>query len=61
MENNYTMSVETLRTILLSMIYDKPELGKDYIDWHTEDSGECGVTISLGRQKFDIIIRHAEQ
>jgi hypothetical protein len=60
MEHDYVMSVETLRTILLSMIYDKPELGKDYIDWHTENSGECGATIFLGRQKFDIIIRHAE-
>lgn len=60
MEYYYTMSVETLRSILLSMIYDKPELGKDYVDWHTENSDECGVTISLGNQKFDIIIRHAE-
>lgn len=60
MEYNYVMSVETLRNILLSMIYDKPELGKDYVDWHTENSGECGVTISIGNQKFDIIVRHAE-
>ena len=60
MDNNYRMSVENLRTILLSMIYDKPELGKDYVDWHTENFGECGVTIYLGEQKFDIIIRHAE-
>lgn len=60
MEDNYVMSVETLRTILLSMIYDKPQLGKDYVDWHTENHGECGVTISLNKQKFDIIIRHAE-
>lgn len=60
MDNNYRMSVENLRGILLSMIYDKPELGKDYVDWHTENSGECGATISLCGQKFDIIIRHAE-
>lgn len=35
----------------------RPELGKNYIDYHTED-GKCGLTIIFRsqNQKFDIII-----
>lgn len=51
---NYT--AEDLRKhLILSYWEDKAELGKNYIDWHTED-GKCGLTLFAMGGTFDIII-----
>ena len=52
-------TVENLRKEIVEGLFNNPELGKHYIDWHTENYGECGVTIMYPNQnqQFDIIIR----
>lgn len=54
-------TVEDIRKIIIEALTDKPILGKNYIDWHTENPGECGVTIIKQNQEFDIIIRNKNQ
>ena len=54
------VSVEDFREYILKHILTKPKLGVNYIDWHTEESGMCGLTIKICSQVFDITIRHSE-
>lgn len=52
------ITVEKVREWIIHDMLNTPALGKNYIDWHTENPGECGVTLMFpGDQKFDIIIR----
>lgn len=51
------MSVENVRTLIMESLLTKPVLGENYIDWHTENAGECGLTVKLEGQEFDIIIK----
>ena len=55
----YMIPVEKVREWIINALLYKPVLGENYIDWHTENSGECGVTIMYGdkEEQFDIIIR----
>ena len=52
-------SVEKIRKQIIEAFFNNPKLGENYIDWHTENSGECGVTIMFknANEEFDIIIR----
>lgn len=52
-------SVEKIRKQIIEAFFNNPKLGENYIDWHTENSGECGVTIMFKNEneEFDIIIR----
>lgn len=52
-------AVEDVRKQIIESLFNNPQLGKNYIDWHTENSGECGVTIMYENQneQFDIIIK----
>ena len=52
-------SVEDIRKNIIEAFFNNPKLGENYIDWHTENSGECGVTIMFknANEEFDIIIR----
>jgi len=54
------VSVEDFRTFLLKHILSKPRLGINYIDWHTEESGVCGLTVKVCSQVFDITISHSK-
>lgn len=51
--------VEDVRKQIVESLFNEPALGENYIDWHTENPGECGVTIMYKNQnkQFDIIIR----
>lgn len=50
-------TAEYIRKNIIEAFFNHPELGKNYIDYHTED-GKCGLTIIFRNQnqKFDIII-----
>ena len=50
-------AVEDVRKQIIEAFFNNPKLGENYIDWHTENSGECGVTIMYSDEQFDIIIR----
>lgn len=50
---------EDIRKDIAEAFFNKPILGKHYIDWHTDD-GECGLTLMFRDQKFDIIIRQKQ-
>lgn len=54
------ISVEDFRTFLLKHILSKPRLGINYIDWHTEESCVCGLTVKVCSQVFDITISHSK-
>lgn len=54
------VSVEEVRTYILKHILTKPRLGINYIDWHTEESGVCGLTVKICSQVFDITISHSK-
>ena len=51
-------SAEEIRKQIIESFWNKPVLGKHYVDWHTED-GESGLTLMFNdtNEKFDIIIR----
>lgn len=51
-------AVEDIRKQIIEAFFNNPKLGENYIDWHTENSGECGVTIMFknSNEEFDIII-----
>lgn len=51
-------AVEEIRRHIIESFFNKPILGENYIDWHTED-GECGLTLMFknANEQFDIIIR----
>lgn len=51
------VTVEQIRSKILEAILPVGELCKDYIDYHTENHGECGLTVKLDGQQFDILIR----
>lgn len=51
------LTVEKIRSCIIKSLLDKATLGENYIDWHTENSGECGVTITYPDEQFDIIIK----
>lgn len=55
----YMRTVEDIRKQIIETFFNNPKLGENYIDWHTENSGECGVTIMFknANEEFDIIIR----
>lgn len=48
---------EVIRPKILDAILPDGALCQDYIDYHTENPGECGLTIKLNGQQFDILIR----
>lgn len=50
------ITVEAIREWIVMELLNKPVLGQNYVDWHTED-GECGVTLMYGKEHFDITIR----
>ena len=51
------ITVETIRKWIVNALLNHPKLGENYIDWHTDNSGECGLTIMYPNEQFDIIIR----
>lgn len=51
-------NAENIRKEIINTFFNNPILGKDYIDWHTED-GKCGLTIMIDGRKFDIIIQQS--
>ena len=51
------MTVEKIREWFINKFLISPEFGLNYVDWHTENNNECGVTIMFGKRKFDIIFR----
>lgn len=55
MKNN-NITVEDFRKFLVDTVWDGNEvLGKNYIDWHTED-GKCGLTLMTTLGDYDIVI-----
>ena len=55
MKNN-NITVEDFRNFLIDTFWDGNEvLGKNYIDWHTED-GKCGLTLITALGDYDIVI-----
>ena len=50
-------TAEDIRKNIVEAFFNCPQLGKNYIDYHTRD-GKCGLTIMFVKQnqKFDIII-----
>jgi hypothetical protein len=55
-------TTEDIRKNIIEGIFNHPELGKNYIDYNTED-GKCGLTIIFKNQnqKFDIIIENHKE
>lgn len=51
------IAVEKIREWIIRALVNEPVLGQNYVDWHTENSGECGVTIMYPNEKFEIVIR----
>lgn len=51
-------TAEGIRKWIVATFFNKPILGKNYIDWHTT-SGECGLTLIFSdtNEQFDIIIK----
>ncbi len=50
------LTAEKIREWIITALLNKPKLGENYIDWHTE-TDECGVTIYPCGQEFEIIIK----
>ena len=48
-----------IRKQIVEAFFNHPILCGNYIDWHTNNPGECGVTIKFKstNQQFDIIIK----
>lgn len=40
-------TVEQIRELIVESLLPNPVLGKNYVDYHTENDGECGVTVML--------------
>ena len=53
------VTAEDIRRSIIESLLCFPTLGENYIDWHTENPNECGVTIMYKNQnqQFDILIR----
>ena len=47
---------EKVREWIINALCAEPELGVNYVDWHTE-SGECGMTIYPCGEEFNIVIK----
>ena len=49
---------EEIRKQIIEAFWNKPILGKHYVDWHTRDE-ECGVTLMFenANEEFDIVIK----
>lgn len=52
------LTVEEVREWIISKLLKEPKLGENYADWHTKN-GECGLTIKVCSQIFDITINHS--
>ena len=53
---NDNVTAEKFRKFLIETFYDgNAILGKNYVDWHTED-GKCGLTLMTTLGDYDIII-----
>lgn len=50
---NYT--AEDLRKDIIQKMLAVPVLGKNYIDYHTDDS-VCGLELKMGDDTYDILI-----
>ena len=49
---------EDIRRHVIHTLLNTPRLGGNYVDWHSEVSNECGVTIKYpGGHEFEITIR----
>lgn len=46
---------EDLRKNIVESVFPTPLFGENYIDWHS-DNGECGLTLIIGDDYFDITI-----
>lgn len=52
---NDNITAEMFRKFLVEAFYDNATLGKNYVDWHTED-GKCGLTLMSTMGDYDIVI-----
>lgn len=52
---NDNITAEMFRKFLVKAFYDNAILGKNYVDWHTED-GKCGLTLMSTLGDYDIVI-----
>lgn len=52
---NDNITAEMFRKFLIEAFYDNAILGKNYVDWHTED-GKCGLTLMSTMGNYDIVI-----
>lgn len=52
---NDNITAEMFRKFLVEAFYDNAILGKNYVDWHTED-GKCGLTLMNTMGDYDIVI-----
>lgn len=53
---NDKISAERFRKVLIDTFFDgNVILGKNYVDWHTED-GKCGLTLMTTIGDYDIVI-----
>lgn len=53
---NDKVSAERFRKFLIDTFWDgNAILGKNYVDWHTEN-GDCGLTLMSTLGDYDIII-----
>ena len=53
---NDKISTERFRKVLIDTFFDgNAILGKNYVDWHTED-GKCGLTLMTTMGDYDIVI-----
>ena len=50
------LTAEKIREWIITALLNKPKLGENYIDWHTE-ADECGLTIYPCGQEFEIIMK----
>ena len=53
------LTCEKIREWIVNGSWNNPELGVNYVDWHTE-KGECGLTIYPCDEEFEIIIKKKE-
>ena len=51
-------TAEDIRKDIVEALFNNPVLGKQYVDWHTED-GECGLTLMFknANEEFDVVIK----
>lgn len=52
---NDNITAEMFRKFLVEAFYDNAILGKNYVDWHTED-GKSGLTLMSTMGDYDIVI-----